>query len=405
MYRTLGAMSLVLLTTSVLAQQTGLTEAMAIQMGLSRDAVQLMEEASVNQAQSEVLAARSRPNPEFHFERETLDNADDFVSQTFSISQQFDFSGRRNLHEQAADRHLDAVRQQSSAWRAELTREIRERYYIALLQQQRRNIFSKTEQRISVLSQALMKRRQEGDVSIYDDQRVITERATLAAEVRNVEVDLYTARQQLSALLGRSLDDDQMLAAVLMPDAVVPIEPLQAAIENQPALLQLHQQADAFDMQQRAESRSFPEITLGLGLKREENNNQTDDGLVLNASIPIPIFDTRKSGQAHYQAQAQMARSKYRLALDDAQAELAGLWRQASQYRLSARTFRDDAVMSAEKLIDIAEAYYRAGEIGILELLDAYRGVLNAELAALELEYKARQARIKLDHLTGGSIQ
>ena len=100
-----------------------------------------------------------------------------------------------------------------------------------------------------------------------------------------------------------------------------------------------------------------------------------------------------------------IARSKYQLAHDTARAELKGLWRQGAQYQRSAAKFRREAVRGARELVEIAESYYRAGEIGILELLDAYRGALNANLTVLDLEFKARNARIKLDHLTGGPIQ
>ena len=49
----------------------------------------------------------------------------------------------------------------------------------------------------------------------------------------------------------------------------------------------------------------------------------------------------------------------------------------------------------------IAEVAYRAGESTVLELLDAYKGALDAETTALDLEWKAREVRIELDQLTG----
>jgi cobalt-zinc-cadmium efflux system outer membrane protein len=117
------------------------------------------------------------------------------------------------------------------------------------------------------------------------------------------------------------------------------------------------------------------------------------------------VFDKRKDKQTRYQAKALMAQSDYQLAHDTARAELRGLWQQGTEYQRSAAKFRQDAVETAQKLIEITEAYYRAGEVGILELLDAYRSALNAQLTALDLEFKARNAHIKLDHISGGPIQ
>lgn len=405
MYRAYGAIGLLIFTTTVAAQQNTLTETKAIQLGLSQDPVRLRVEGNISQAQSDVIAAGKRPNPEFRYERETLDNDEDHVEQKFVVSQQFDFSGRRALHMQAADRHLDAARHKSDAWRAELTNNIREQYYSALLQQERRQVYEATQKRIRLLSKALQKRHREGDVSVYDYQRVNIERAAIEAKVSNAEADFNSAWQTLWSLLGTDTQDFQRLEGELLPDQAAPLEQLTASLDNQPALRQLKEQSEAFALQQRAESRTFPDVTLGLGLRRDEINGRTDNGLVINASIPIPVFDARQDKQTRYQAQAMIVRSKYQLAHDTARAELKGLWQQGTQYRRSAAKFRQDAVQGTRKLIEIAEAYYRAGEIGILELLDAYRGAFDSALTALDLEFKVRSARIKLDHLTGGSVQ
>lgn len=406
MYRAFAAIGLLMLATTVAAQHNNtLTEKTAIQLGLSRPPVQQRSEANITQAQSDVISAATWPNPKFLYERETLDNDEDPVEQKFLFTQQFDFSGRRSLRKQAAGRHLEATQYKSDAWRAELTKNIRERYFSALFQQERRQVFKATQQRISLISNALQKRRREGDVSIYDYQRVITERATIEAEVSNAEADFRSAWQTMWALLGANSQDFQSLQAELIPGAAAPLEQLTASVDNQPALRQLKEQSEAFALQQRAETRTFPDVTLGLGLKREEIKDQSDYGLVVIASIPIPVFDKRKDKQTRYQAKALMAQSDYQLAHDTARAELRGLWQQGTEYQRSAVKFRQDAVETAQKLIEITEAYYRAGEVGILELLDAYRSALNAQLTALDLEFKARNAHIKLDHISGGPIQ
>jgi cobalt-zinc-cadmium efflux system outer membrane protein len=54
-------------------------------------------------------------------------------------------------------------------------------------------------------------------------------------------------------------------------------------------------------------------------------------------------------------------------------------------------------------LLRIAEAAYRGGESSLLELLDAYRGALESETTALELEKRAREACIEYDLLTGST--
>ncbi|MBK5104547.1 MAG: hypothetical protein JJE42_09885, partial [Burkholderiales bacterium] len=78
---------------------------------------------------------------------------------------------------------------------------------------------------------------------------------------------------------------------------------------------------------------------------------------------------------------------------------------QALQLIAAAERYRREALAPSAELVRIAESAYRAGEFTVLELLDAYRGALDAEITALELEAKARLARIELDLLTGSHAE
>ena len=80
---------------------------------------------------------------------------------------------------------------------------------------------------------------------------------------------------------------------------------------------------------------------------------------------------------------------------------LRGIWRQAVELRQTAESFRRESLAGSSDLTRIAETAYRAGEGGILELLDAYKAQLEAETTLLDLELRARLARIELDALSG----
>ena len=128
-------------------------------------------------------------------------------------------------------------------------------------------------------------------------------------------------------------------------------------------------------------------------------------GVALSLSVPLPVFDRQQAGQQRTAAEALQARAEYSVARRRAEGELHGLYRQAGQLRATAADYRSRAVASTPELLRIAEAAYQGGESSLLELLDAYRGALETETTALELEWRAREARIEYDLLTGSVDQ
>jgi cobalt-zinc-cadmium efflux system outer membrane protein len=67
----------------------------------------------------------------------------------------------------------------------------------------------------------------------------------------------------------------------------------------------------------------------------------------------------------------------------------------------AARRSQQDARRRAEVLLAAADAGYRGGELGVVELVDAYRAALDAELQRIDLAWTARDARIALDEAAG----
>lgn len=146
-------------------------------------------------------------------------------------------------------------------------------------------------------------------------------------------------------------------------------------------------------------------MTFGIGGKRVDDGITRETGTLFSVSVPLPIFDRQQAGDRRTAAQAMAARAELGLARQSAEGELTGLHRQLAQLIVAAERYRQDAVAPSADLVRIAEAAYRAGESTVLELLDAYKGALEAETTALDLEWKAREARIELDQLTGNHPQ
>ncbi len=195
------------------------------------------------------------------------------------------------------------------------------------------------------------------------------------------------------------------LRSRLSSPSQVLLESVQATLRKRPDLASRNAQAEAFDRERSAAERAWiPDVTLGIGQKRVDEPGRSDNGVIVGVSVPIPLFNRGQGSEQRARAQANTLRAEHALVLAKSEAELRGIWRQATELRQAAESFRRDSLASSRDLTRIAEAAYRAGEGGILELLDAYKAQLEAETTLLDLELRARLARIELDALSGVSI-
>lgn len=384
--------------------QTPLTEAEAVRLGLTRTDFADLERGAVQAAEADVLAAGLYPNPTLSYSRESINGSPDTVEQTWMLEQTFDFSGRRGLHREAASRRVAAVTAGNATRQLEMATEIRRSFHEVLFRQETIRATETWAQHFSRVEGMVGKLARAGEASGYDRRRLARERQTVEARLAAERGELDRILARLIALTGTA--DAPLLKGELLPSAPTPVETVLTSLDQRPDLQSLSRRAEAADLDGRAARRGgIPEVTVGIGPKSVDNGSSQDNGVALSLSVPLPVFDRQQAGQQRAAAEALQARAEYRLAKSRAEGELRGRYRQAEGLRAMAIDYRSRAVAVSPDLLRIAEAAYQGGESSLLELLDAYRGTLETETTALELEKRARDARIEYDLLTGSFDQ
>jgi cobalt-zinc-cadmium efflux system outer membrane protein len=245
-----------------------------------------------------------------------------------------------------------------------------------------------------------------GESSGYDRRRLAREREAAQARHAVESADLDRARERLAAAIGTPGRSIGSVTGSLIPMLPASIESALAALEQRPDLRVLAGKAKAADSDGRAAGLAhIPDVTVGVGPKWIDNGITREHGFMVTLSVPLPVFDRGQAAQKRAAAKALSARAEQRLVRDRAEGELRGLHRQLERLIAVAKDFRAKMNVATPDLLRIAEAAYRGGESSILELLDAYRGALDGELTALDLEWKAREARIEYDFQTGSIVQ
>jgi cobalt-zinc-cadmium efflux system outer membrane protein len=397
--RRLSSLLLVVLAGVALAAPP-LTEAEALRLGLAQPELAELSRARAEAAAADAIEAALWPNPNLELSRERTAATRETA---WRLAQPIDLSGRRGLRESAARHRVRATEADNHARQNGRRAELRRAFHELLRQQEQTRAIGNWADRFTLIDNVVAKLARAGEASGYDRRRLGREQRSAGARLAEARAAQELGRARLAALIGRPADDG--VAGQLLPEPPPPLSALQAQLAARPEFAALSARVEAAHSDGAAAQRHLPELTVGVGRKQVDDGPVRDNGSLLMLSLNLPLFDRQQARDRRSAAQAQAAQAELGLARQQAEGELLGLHRQATQLITAAARYRAEAVTPSAELLRIAESAYRAGESTVLELLDAYKGALEAELTALDLEGKARAARIELDQLTGNHPQ
>ncbi|HEX6087572.1 MAG TPA: TolC family protein [Thermoanaerobaculia bacterium] len=363
-----------------------LTEDEAVRIAQRSASVVALGAAQLDLARSDVERERRWPNPTLDYTRESAGETEQFLA----LSQSFDFSRRRLLRRRAAELRVEAAQEEVAGGQLDLARLVRSEFSRAASQQELVRALSEWSRRIAAAAETAARLQAGGEVSGYDRRRLERERISAEARLAAERGALIAAQRRLAALLGTDAMEGVTLQRPTPPEIPTDAE-LAARIEQRPDVTAIAKRIEAATLDRQAAQRwRVPLFDLTAGMK----NTQADSGAILGAGVSVPIFHRNQDELLRANAELAILEAQRTLVVARARGEAAGLAAEARALRTAALLFREQALPTSERLTATAEAAYRAGEVGILELLDAYRTALDAELEAAALEARAREAEI-----------
>ncbi len=230
------------------------------------------------------------------------------------------------------------------------------------------------------------------------------------AEIYNARQREQTARLQtqqaaisLNRLAAGRLPSSWELNAQLSDKLQVPdLELLkQTALAENPEIRQLVAElARSRSKINEAEASRWPGVEIRVSQLREPEARQNMIGL----SVQLPILDQRAGPRA--EAIAERERSIVRL--EGRKAELLQqielTWKSVQIARTRIDALSEGVLRDAEATLKVAQAAYRFGERGILEVLDAERVLRSVRNDLLLARYQLQASLIELDTLAGRHV-
>ena len=376
---------------------------------------QALERMRAEHPQAQVLALRVREleastrersllaNPTFSYTREDAGPAtDDF----FVVTQELPLRGRLGLLADAAEHEVTAAAAHADADLLTFETDLRLAFANLLFSQERIATLEDGLAAFNRLVEVLRTREEAGEGSSFDRLRAEREVADVAIDLETVLIDRLKAQVRLGSFFARGSDPTRLQAAGrLMDDTTVPALDLlvSQALSRRSDYRALGLEGARWDTESRAAKRlRFPETAVAAGVKRSAVANTTDSGYAITASVSIPLFNRGQAQVARAEAGGARVHAERRVLGTRIERDVRAAHAAASQYGSLVDRYRVASVERAVELVAIATAAYEEGEYGILELLDAHRVRLDAQLRLLGLSTAARHASIELDAAIGG---
>jgi len=352
-----------------------------------------------------IEAVRGRtlwPNPTAVFSRETAG----FTEFAFA-EQQLPISGRLKLERQALDPARAAMEAQGAArlWDARCS--LRAAFYRALAAQRQAEVTRGALTRIGAIIETLGVREREGEGSRYDRVRVEREAADMRADLALAEARARSERGVMLAYLPQVTIAATLLGDVAPRDLPAAKEEIiRQALDRRAELRAETSRVAQLNLeQQAADRRRIPEPVVTAGFKRTQVfTNQIDSGAVFGVAMPLPIFDRGQADIARLTAEQAQAQARRDVVAQQIAASVASTYDVYVARREVLGVFERETTGAGEELLRITRAGYEEGELGILQLLDAYRIERQTALRRVDLQFAVKEIEIELARAAGYEV-
>lgn len=132
----------------------------------------------------------------------------------------------------------------------------------------------------------------------------------------------------------------------------------------------------------RARAENAPNLTV-QGIIQHDNAVRRSDGAI-QASMPIPVWNRNQGAIRAAEREVVVAEHNLRRAELSLQTRLAPVFERYSVARQQAERYAQDILPKAQESLDLAQAAYRAGELGYISLLTAQRTFAHTNLSYLD---------------------
>jgi cobalt-zinc-cadmium efflux system outer membrane protein len=376
------------------AQPAEITADQAVALYRERSPRLAANRAAIDVTAADLVDATIYPNPTLSLSSTNIAQGQD----TFGHHQELVgldvpilIGGQRDHRERAAGARIAAKRAEVDVDQAKAELEIRRRFLALLGAQEKLAALGAALDDARAVRAIVAGRQQAGAKSPYELERTDLALAALASKREEAVTDIATASGALAQAVG--LPDWQPRAAGAFKPPELAAPPAVTLGTDHPELVAgVAAQAVARSEQALAHAEAVP--TPSLQLQGFGTTDPQGIALTIGFAIPLPLFDRNQGAVARARAQERAAELDHHATGTELAADLARALAIERARRAAVAQFEADAIERLPRVRTMAEASYRAGQGGIVELLDALDAITEARLREIDLIAAALAAEL-----------
>lgn len=347
--------------------------------------------------QGAVQQARLIANPEAEIELEDLGRATTEVV----LSQTIRLGGVRAADVRLARTQSAAAEIELESARLRLRAEAMRRFGVAIAAKQKLALVDS----LMVLAENTLRsidhRVDAGAAMALDLIRAETALQQIILERSGLEREFTQARREIAALWNSTEDSNWEPAGILgcSPFRLSP-EEISAALEIHPAIRSLENRRKAVEAERaQAKAAKYPELSIGVGALL--NNELDQHSSLLRASFSLPLFDRQQGALSQKRYELKQAEYLKNHEMISRRTVVTRVATELETLTERIATTRTTILPQTEQILRALMEYYEHGAVGILEVLDAQRALLERSLEHTEDLQERTALAADLLELTG----
>lgn len=320
---------------------------------------------------------------------------------TLQLSQLFELGGKRAARRTLAGLDRDLAEWDFEAARIDALTRVTSAFLDVVVSQRAVSLAEQTRALFEQVDQTVTTRVEAGVVSPIEQTKAGVALATARIDEQRARRALAADRMALAALWGQESARFESAEGDIQPPAVLPaFDTLVRHVVHNPDVARWATEIARRDAARALESaRAVPDVTVSAGYRRLTDVDS--NALVIGASIPLPFLDRNRAGiQASAQRMAG-AREEERAAKARVTIALASVYRDLAAAHDEAAALAGSVLPGARSAFGAIEEGYRLGRFGYLDVLDAQRTLVAAEVQHLRALTSVQKAVTQIERLTG----